>query len=153
MSTGRGSSDFDLSLLAASGALGFLANQVVTALGDLVLSRHDSLLDSSLSKMRAVPPTHLFNTPFTRQGFLGELRLVLGLLGLQLLALRRRVPLVPLALLRNGLRPRLLLVSLARRGRGPNVRLPFPHPLEAPATPVVREKGPESRQPAGCLSL
>ena len=147
MSTGRGCSDFDRSLLAASGSLEFLASQVVTTVGDLVLSRHDSLLDSALSKMRAVPPTHLFNTPFTRQGFLGRLRLVLGLLGLRLLALRRRVPLVPLALLGSGLRPRLLLVSLARRGRGPRVRLPFPHPLEAPAAPVIREEGPESQQP------
>ena len=146
MSTGRGCSDFDRSLLAASGSLEFLASQVVTALGDLVLSRHDSLLDSALSKMRAVPPTHLFNTPFTRQGFLGRLRLALGLLGLRPLSLRRRVPLVPLALLGSDLRPRLLLVSLARRARGPRVRLTFPHPLEAPAAPVIREEGPESRQ-------
>ena len=97
--------------------------------------------------MRAVLPTHLFNTPFTRQGFLRRLRLVLGLLGLRPLALRRRVPLVPLILLGSGLRPHLLLVSLAMGGRGPRVRLPFPHPLEAPATPVVRGEGPESRQP------
>ena len=45
VSTGRGCSDFDQSLLAASGSLEFLSSQVVTALDDLVLSRHDSLLD------------------------------------------------------------------------------------------------------------
>ena len=63
MSTGRDCSDLDRSVLAVSRSLEFLASQVVMALGDLVLSRHDSLLDSALSKMRAVPPTHLFNTP------------------------------------------------------------------------------------------
>ena len=61
-STGRGCSDFDQSLLAASGSLEFLASQVVTTVGDLVLSRHDSFLDFALSKMRAMLPTHLFNT-------------------------------------------------------------------------------------------
>ena len=146
MSTGRGCFDFDRLLLTASGALEFLASQVVTAFVDLVLSRHDSLLDSALSKMHAVPPTHLFNTPFSHQGFLGRLRLVLGLPGLRPLALRRRVPLMPLTLLGSGLWPCLLLVSLASRGKGPRVRLPFPHPLEAPAAPVVREEGLESRQ-------
>ena len=52
-----------------------------------------------------LPPTHLFNAPFTRHGFLGRLRLVLGLLGLRPLVRRRRVLLVPLALLRNSLHP------------------------------------------------
>ena len=61
--TCRGCSDFDRSLLAASGSLEFPASQVVTALGDLVRSRHDSLLDSVLSKMRALPPTHLYPSP------------------------------------------------------------------------------------------
>ena len=42
---------------------------------------------------------------------------------------------------------RLLLVVLARRGWGPRVRLLFIHPLEAPAAPVIREEGPENRQP------
>ena len=99
-----------------------------------------------------LPPMHLFNTPFTRQGFLGRLRLVLGLLGLRPLVWRRRVPLVPLALLRNSLRPHILLASMASRRRGARVKLPFPHPLEAAAAPGVREEGPGRRQPVG-LSL
>ena len=43
----------------------------------------------------------------------------------------------------------LLLVSLARIGRTTRVRLPFPHPLEAPAAPEVKEKEPGRSLPDG----
>ena len=58
----------------------------------------------------------LFSEPFTCPGFFGILCLVASHLVCRRLLLRRRVPLLLLALLRNG--PRLLLLaSLARRGR------------------------------------
>ena len=63
-----------------------------------------------------LPSTLLFNGPFTRLGFFGILCLVASHLVCRRLLLRRRAPLVLLALLGNG--PRLLLLaSLARRGR------------------------------------
>ena len=90
----------------------------------------------------------LFNAPFTRPGFLGNLWLAEDLLGRRRLVLRRRAPLVLLALLRSSPRLLLLLASLARRGRTARVRRPFPHPLEAPVTPEVKEKAP-GRSPPG----
>ena len=105
----------------------------------------------------------LFNGPFTRPGFLGSLQLAEVLPGRRRLVLRRRAPLVLPVLLRSSLRLLLLLVSLARRGRTSRVRRHFPHPLEAPAAPEVKEKAPGRSQPdgmslplrgeGGCLAL
>ena len=109
-----------------------------------------------------LPTTLLFNAPSIRPGFLGNLRLVVGLPGCRQLVLRRRAPLVLLVLLRSSRRFLRLLASLARRGRTARVRLPFPHPLEAPAAPGVKEKEPERSLPdrtslplrvGGCLAL
>ena len=92
--------------------------------------------------------TLLFNAPFTHPGFFGNLRLAEGLPGRRRQVLRRRPPLVLPVLFRSS--PRLLLlVSLAGRGRTARVRLPFPHPLEASATPKVKEKAPGRSQPDG----
>ena len=54
-----------------------------------------------------------------------------------------------LVLLRSSRRLLRLLASLARKGRTARVRLPFPRPLEAPATPGVKEREPERSQPDG----
>ena len=91
----------------------------------------------------------LFNAPSIHPGFLGNLRLVAGLLGRRRLVLHRRAPLVLLVLLRSSPRLLPLLASLVRRERTARVRLPFPRPLEAPATPEVKEKAPERSQPDG----
>ena len=96
-----------------------------------------------------LPTTLLFNAPSIHPGFLGNLRRVVGLPGRHRLVLRRRAPLVLLVLLRSSHRLLRLLASLARRGRTVRVRLPLPRPLEAPAAPGVKEKGPERSLPDG----
>ena len=96
--------------------------------------------------------TLLFNAPFTCPGFLGNLWLAEDLPGRRRLVLRRRAPLVLLAQLRSSPRLLLLLASLARRGRTARVRRLFPHPLEAPVTPEVKEKAP-GRSPLDGMSL
>ena len=153
--------DFERLILSGSRALEFLASQGTTAHGNLVLSRRDSLLadvrstvlaeevaclhysalpetvslfpssllDSVLSKMRVAANNALVQRNLHQPGIPRKL------------VLRRRAPLVPLVLLRSS--PRLLLLaSLVRRGRTARVRCPFPHPLEAPAAPEVKEKAP-----------
>ena len=92
--------------------------------------------------------TLLFNGPSIRPGFLGNLRRRVGLLDRRRLALGR---LVPLELDRPRNRRRLLplMASLARRGRIARVRLPFPHPPEAPAAPGVKVKEPGKSRPDG----
>ena len=105
--------------------------------------------------------TLLFNGPSIRPGFLGNLRRRVGQLDRQHLALGRRVPL-ELDWTRNRRRLLPLLASLARRGRIAMARLPFPHPLEAPAAPEVKVKEPGKSRPdgttlplrvGGCLAL
>ena len=96
-----------------------------------------------------LPTTLLFNASSICPGFLGNLRLVVGLPGLRRLVLHRRAPLVLLVLLRSSHRLLRLLASLARRGRTARVRLPFPRSLEAPAAPGVKEKEPERSLPDG----
>ena len=90
----------------------------------------------------------LFNGPSIRPGFLGILRWRVGQLGRRRLALGRRVPL-ELDRPRNRCRLLLLLARLARRGRIARARLPFPHPLEAPAAPEVKVKEPGKSRPDG----
>ena len=92
--------------------------------------------------------TLLFNGPTIRPGFLGNLRRRVGQLDRRRLALGRRVPL-ELDRPRNRRRLLPLLASLARRGRIARVRLPFPHPLEAPATPGGKVKEPGKSRPDG----
>ena len=92
--------DFERLILFGSRALEFLASQGTTALDNLVLSRRDSLLADVRSMVPAEEVARLRYSAL-----------------LWLLVLRRRVPLVPLVLLRSSLRPLLLLASLARGGR------------------------------------
>ena len=106
------------------------------------------LLDSALTKMRAAAMTLLFNFPFIRPGFLGNLWLLEGRLGRRRLVRRRRAPLV-LVLLRSSLQLLPLLASLARRGRAARVRFPFPLPPEAPAALEEKVKEPERSRPDG----
>ena len=92
--------------------------------------------------------TLLLNGPSIRPGFLGNLRRRVGQLDRRRLALGRRVHL-ELDRPRNRCRLLPLLASLARRGRIARVRLPFPHPPEAPATPGVKVKEPGKSRPDG----
>ena len=92
--------------------------------------------------------TLLFNVLSTRPGFLGNLRLLEGLLDRWRLVLGRRAPLV-LNLLRSRRRRLPLLARLVRRGRTARVRLPFPLPPEAPAAPEEKAKEPERSRPDG----
>ena len=83
-----------------------------------------------------------------RPGFLGNLRRLGSLVDPRLLALARQAPLV-LFRLRSS---RLLLlprVSLARGRRKARVRLPFPHPPEAPAALEVKVREPGRSLPDG----
>ena len=93
--------------------------------------------------------TLLFNAPSILPGFLGNLRRVADLSGRPRLVLSRRAPLVLLVLLRSSRQLLPLLASLPRSGKTARVRLPFPRPLEAPATPGEKEKVPERSQPDG----
>ena len=89
--------------------------------------------------------TLLFNGPFIRPGFLGNLRRRVGQLDSRRLALGKRVPL-ELDRPRNRSRLLPLPASLARRGRIARARLPFPHPPEAPE---VKVKEPRKSRPDG----
>ena len=100
------------------------------------------LLDSALTKMRAAANDALVQRtlhPRRRVGHLDRRRLALG----------RRVPL-ELDRPRNRRRLPPLRASLARRGRIARVRLPFPHPPEAPE---VKVKEPGKSRPDRRLSL
>ena len=92
--------------------------------------------------------TLLCSVPSIHPGFLGSLWRLVGLLDRQRLALGRRV-LLELVRLRNRRRCLPLLTRLARRGRTARVRLPFPLPPEAPATPEVKAKAPGKSRPDG----
>ena len=71
----------------------------------------------SCPRCARLPSPLLFSGLFTRPGFFGILCLVASHLVCRRLLLRRRAPLVLLALLGNGPRLLRLLASLARRGR------------------------------------
>ena len=71
----------------------------------------------SCPRCARLPSTLLFSGPFTHPGFFGILCLVASHLICRRLLLRRRAPLVLLALLGNGPRLLFLLASRARRGR------------------------------------
>ena len=112
------------------------------------------LLDSALTKIVQLGTTLLCNVPSIRPGFLGNLRLLVGLLDCRRLALGRRA-LLGLVLLRSRRRRLPLLASLVRRGRIARVKLLFPLPLKAPAAPEVKAKEPERSRPVrvgGCLA-
>ena len=138
--------DFERLILCGSRALEFLASQGCMALGNLVLSRRDSLLadvhstvpTEEVARLRYSPlpetvalfpsplldstltkmrrTTLLFNGPSIRPGFIGNLRRRVGQLGRRRLALGRQVPL-ELDRPRNRRRRLLLPARLARRGR------------------------------------
>ena len=92
--------------------------------------------------------TLLFNALSTRPGFLGNLRLLEGLLDCRRLVQGRRAPPV-LVLLRSRRRRLPLLARLVRRGRTARVRLPFPLPPEASAALEEKVKEPERSRPDG----
>ena len=106
------------------------------------------LLDSALTKMcaaangalvqRTLHPPRIPRNPAVAGGSAGSSASGSG----------QRVPL-ELDRPRNRCRLLLLLARLARRGRIARARLPFPHPLEAPAAPEVKVKEPGKSRPDG----
>ena len=81
--------------------------------------------------MRTVSKDPFAQRPLHSPGLLRKPSAGVGSMGLQLRFLRRRLPLVPLPLLRTGLQPLLLLARLARCRRGTRVWLLLPSPLVA----------------------
>ena len=105
--------------------------------------------------------TLLFNGRSILPGFLGSLRRLVSQLDRQR-RLRDGRALLELDLLRSRRRLLPLQARLARRGRTVRVRLPFPHPPEAPAAPEEEVKEPGRSRPdvsslpvrvGGCLTL
>ena len=165
--------DFERLILSGSRALEFLVSQGCTALGNLVLSRRDSLLADVRSTVPAeevarlryslfpetvsIFPSPLLDSALTKMRVAANdalvqrtlhLRLLEGLLDRRRLVQGRRAPLV-LILLRSRRRLLPLLARLVRRGRTARVRLPSPLPPEAPAALGEKVKEPERSRPDG----
>ena len=87
--------------------------------------------------IRTVPNDAFPQRPLHSPGLLRKPSAGDGSMGLQLRFLRRRPPLVPLALLRTGLQPLLLLARLARCCKGTRIWLLFPPPVVAQTAPEV----------------
>ena len=92
--------------------------------------------------------TLLFNGRSILPGFLGSLRWLVSQLDRRRRFRDRQAPL-ELDLLRSGRRRLPPQARLARRGRTVRVRLPFPHPPEAPAAPEEKVKEPGRNRPDG----
>ena len=164
--------DFERLILSGSRALEFLASQGCTALGNLVLSRRDSLLADVRSTVPAEEVARLRYSPLPE-----TVALSVSLVGFSVDqdacgGERRSCATDPPSsqdssetcggrwvgwivgvwlwageFFWGSSRPRNkrllpLLASLARRGRTARVRLPFPLPPEAPPAPEVKAKAP-----------
>ena len=183
--------DFERLMLSGSRTLEFLASQGCTALGNLVLSRSDALLADVRSTVPAEEVVRLRYSPLPETVTLFPLALLGSALSKMRAAANDalvqrtlhppRIPRKPAAAGQSagssasgrasssGARPApkqtassSLQASLARKGRIVRVRLPFPHPPEAPAALEEEVKEPGRSRPdgsslpvrvGGCLSL